>query len=205
MRPHSQQTRQEAVRLYRDEGQPMSKISRQLGVSYTSVRIWIKRYQAEGDQGLVPKYSNCGPPTVFSEEIIERAATYKRRHPKWGAPFILLKLQDAFPGQDLPTPRRLQQIFRKKELQLKRSHLPGPAPYWAKRPFDRVQVDAKERLKTADGQACCYLNFTDEHSGSDLDAFVFPLFPYCLSSPGPSLGLRTLSYVPLGIYPVFSL
>lgn len=175
MLPHTQQVRQEAARLFDNEKKSMAEISRQLGVSYNSIRTWIKRYKAEGMKGLLPKYSNCGRISQFSEDVIERAVAYKRSHSQWGAPFILLKLQDDFPDQDFPKARRLQQIFREKDLQPRRSRLPKQQDFWAKQPFDRVQVDAKERLKTADGKDCCYLNFTDEHTGSELDAFIFPL------------------------------
>lgn len=177
MGPHSQQTRLEAIRLFGDENLSKAAISRRLQVSYTSVRTWLSRYQAQGDQGLIPAYSACGRPAQFSPQVICQALEYKRLHPLWGAPFILLKLADDFPNTQLPKARRLQQLFRREGLQPKRNRFPRGPGKWAKRPFDRVQVDAKELLKTADGQACCYLNFTDEYTGSELDAFVFPLCP----------------------------
>lgn len=177
MKPHNQQTRMEAVRLFREEGISKAEISRKLNVSYDSTRSWIKRYEEFGEKGLVPDYSACGRCPRFSQKVIQRALKYKDKHKEWGAPFILVKLEDDFPGEVLPGPRRLQQIFKKEGLQPQRTRLPRGKASWAERPFDRVQVDAKERLKTADGKDCCYLNFTDEHTGSDLDAFVFPLCP----------------------------
>ena len=102
---------------------------------------------------------------------------YKENHPNWGAGFILVKLETDIPNTALPSERRLQQIFKSKNLQPKKSKPPRGKAKWAKKAFDRVQVDAKERLKTADGQDCCYLNFTDEATGSVLDAFVFSLCP----------------------------
>ncbi|MBK9015301.1 MAG: hypothetical protein IPM82_15270 [Saprospiraceae bacterium] len=51
--------------------------------------------------------------------------------------------------------------------------MPPVGADWATQAFERVQVDAKERLRTKDGKACCYLNFIDEY-GAELDAFVFP-------------------------------
>jgi len=55
------------------------------------------------------------------------------------------------------------------------TRLPAVDTPWADSPLKRVQVDANEKLECLDGQKCCYLNFTDEHSGAVLDAFVFPL------------------------------
>jgi hypothetical protein len=69
----------------------------------------------------------------------------------------------------------LQNYFQKYGVQPKKNKLPKTKGEWAKAPFGRVQVDAKECLTTRDGQSCCYLNFTDEYTGSELDAFVFPL------------------------------
>lgn len=175
MQPHNQKVRSEAIRLVKEEKKSMLNVSQQLGVSYTSVRSWVKRYGTLGEKGLLPNYSNNGPVCRFSEQIIEKAIWYKEQHSKWGAPFILIKLEDDFPKQALPSARRLQQIFKEKDLQPKRCRLPKSKGSWATQAFDRVQVDAKERLKTADGQDCCYLNFTDEYTGSELDAFVFPL------------------------------
>lgn len=177
MVPHSQQTRLEAVQLHLKEGLSRREVSRRLGVSLTSIRTWIDRYKDSGEAGLIPNYSACGQKPQFSEQIINKAIQYKSDHPAWGAGFIIIKLEDDFPAQDLPGARRLQQIFRQKELQPKRTRLPKAKKQWAKRAFDTVQVDAKERLKTKDGKACCYLNFTDEYTGSVLDAFVFPLCP----------------------------
>lgn len=175
--PHSQQTRLEALRLVLGEELSKTAICRRLGISRSSLSSWLKRYQAQGEKGLLPNYSACGRRADYSPAVIQKAIAYKGRHALWGAPFILLKLADDFPAEALPTARRLQQIFQVKGLQPSRNRLPKRKRKWAKRPFDRVQVDAKELLKTADSQACCYLNFTDEYTGSDLDAFVFPLCP----------------------------
>lgn len=177
MKAHAYQIRLEAIRLVKEEGKSMLKVSNQLGISYTSLRSWVKSHNLYGEKGLIPNYATCGAPKRFDEQVIELAKSYKGQHPKWGAPFILVKLADDFPNQTLPSVRRLQQIFRQANLQPIRSRLPKSKKVWAKHAFDRVQVDAKERLKTADGQNCCYLNFTDEYTGSVLDAFVFPLCP----------------------------
>jgi len=175
MKPHTQKVRLEAVRLHTEEQRSKSEISRQLGVSYTTISTWLKRYKETGKQGLVPNYSDCGKVPVYPQSIIDKAIAYKMNHPDWGAGFILVKLETDIPNTPLPSERRLQQIFKSKNLQPIKSKPPRGKAKWAKKAFDRVQVDAKERLKTADGQDCCYLNFTDEATGSVLGAFVFSL------------------------------
>ena len=175
MPPHDQQTRMKVIELHIEEKQSMSKISTDLGISYTCIRTWVKRYKEEGEKGLIPKYDMNSRPSNFSPEVINQAFEYKKVHPKWGAPFIIVKLEDDFPEKLLPKARWLQQLFNREGLQPQKAKLPNPKIKWAKQVFDCVQVDAKERLKTADGKDCCYLNFVDEYSGSELDAFLFPL------------------------------
>lgn len=176
MKPYSSQVRQEAVRLY-ESGKSQKSISVELQVSYKTICNWIKRYKAGSLKGLIPAYSSCGRKQKYPQEIIDRAVWYKREHSLWGAGFILLKLAEDFPNIELPKERQLQNYFQKYGVQVKKDRLPRPKGNWATAPFERVQVDAKECLTLADGSPCCYLNFTDEYTGSDLDAFVFPLRP----------------------------
>lgn len=177
MEAHALSTRLQAVELYRT-GLKMSVISAQLGVCYDTIRQWIKRYKLEGESALALRYANCGRPVLLDATIKQEALRLKELHPQWGAGFIRHHLGDQLPDIRLPQIRRLQQWFQAAGLQVRKTRLPSKPPDWAGRPFDRVQVDAKERLQTADGTECCYLTFTDEHSGSVLDAFIFPLCPH---------------------------
>ena len=175
MPPHDQEIRMKVIHRHLKEKQSMAKISSDLGISYTCIRSWVKRYKEKGEEGLFPKYTLNSRPSKFRQEVLDQAFEYKKTHPKWGAPFILIKLEDDFPKTPLPKTRWLQQLFKRAGLQPQKTKLPEPKIKWAKQVFDCVQVDAKEKLKTADGKDCCYLNFVDEYSGSELDAFLFPL------------------------------
>lgn len=199
MRPYSYQIRQEAIRLY-EQGKSQVKISEELRVSYKTVRTWISRYRKLGFPSTLCDYTKCGRKQKYDQSIIDRAVRYKREHPNWGAGFILLKLQDDFPTSALPKQRQLQNYFQKYEVQIKKHKLPKGKADWSKAPFDRVQVDAKECLKTADGLACCYLNYTDEYTGSDLDAFAFPLCSYLRSTSNRTDSMYSLCDVSLGIH-----
>lgn len=190
MTAHNMNTRTEAVRLYFDEHRTVPEISTALNASQCSIRSWVRRLRQDGEKGLRPRYEPCGRKPSFEAGIIRAAVEMKKAHPLWGAGFILVRLGDIHPCTVLPKARRLQQIFKSLGLQPKRAKLPRHGAEWACHPFDRVQVDAKERLRTADGQQCCYLNFTDEHTGSVLDAFVFPLCPDCRSRSGRGPRLR---------------
>lgn len=173
MQAHSQQERQSAIDLHLS-GQRLTVISQTLGIHYDLVRAWIKRYKTEGASSVVPRYGNCGRKSKIDAAVKEAALAHKRQHPQWGAPFIRLKLLEAYPDLAIPKERRLQQWFQGKGLQSRKTRLPQAPKQWASRPLQCVQVDAKEEMKTKDGQPCCYLTFTDEYTGSALDAFVFP-------------------------------
>jgi len=125
--------------------------------------------------GLELKYGRCGSKSQVSEGIKQEAISMKGDHASWGGAYIRMKLLAKYPGAYLPTARQLQRYFVQAGLvELKNKQPSLGSKEWAKRPLYRVQVDAKEQLKTMDGHWCSYLTFTDEHSGATLEALVFP-------------------------------
>ena len=46
--PYSPEFREEAVRLVQSSGKRVSEIAKDLGVSYETLRTWVKRHQIEG-------------------------------------------------------------------------------------------------------------------------------------------------------------
>ena len=184
MRNHSQEVRLEAIERWQS-GEKRSVISREMGIDYDTLLGWVKRYEAQGEAGLQSQYSSCGRPPKFPESMRQRAIALRQAHSQWGAAYIRLQLQMEYPEQALPAARQIQRWLHSAGLQALRTRLPRSPGTWVQKPFERVQVDAKERLKTQDGQECCYLNFTDEHSGAVLEAVVFPLRPH---QPGAGEG-----------------
>lgn len=176
MQAHSHDVRRKAIDLWKG-GQTKAGISRQLGVDYDTLLGWIKRYEQEGEQGLSLRYGHCGRKSRVALGPIEaKAIELLGKHEEWGAGYVRLHLLREFPGEKIPQPRQIQRWMAKSGVRPKRTKLPLVEADWATKPLERVQVDAKERLKTKDGKECCYLNFTDEYTGAELDAFVFPLW-----------------------------
>lgn len=201
MRAHNHKTRQEAIRRWQ-AGEKKSYISRSLEVDYNTLLGWIKRFISEGPTGLHVKYSACGRKPSAPAEALERAKELRKAHPDWGGGYIRLNLLRELPGEKVPGERQLQRQLRRAGLGVSRTRLPSVAADWAKRAFERVQVDAKERLRTKDGRECCYLNFIDEHTGAELDAFVFPPWAH---QPGPCRGsvrLRAVRALAVGVHPL---
>lgn len=174
MEAHSQHKRQEAYHLWQS-GEKKSVIARSLQIDYDTLLGWIKRFKAEGSAGMELRYYKCRRTPSTDEGVQARALALRREHKGWGCPYIRLQLVREFGQQAVPSIRHLQRWMKAAGLTQDSTRLPAVSSPWASKPLMRVQVDAKEQLRCADGQPCCYLNFTDEHSGAVLDAFVFPL------------------------------
>jgi transposase len=174
---HGFEKREQAYKMW-SAGMKKSIISRELQVDYDTLLIWCKRFLATGETGLSPCYQNCGRRST-SETHRLRAIELRQAHSDWGAEYIRLHLTREFPGEKVVQPNQIRAWFRAADLVKKSTKLPSvPSKEWANQALQRVQVDAKEQLKTADDKPCCYLNYIDEHTGAELDAFVFPLRSY---------------------------
>lgn len=160
----------------RKNGTSFKKISQDLGLHYNTVRKIWKRHEQEGEQGLVPKYSNCGKPSLVSDYRFYRASKWlKRHHQDWGAPFILYKLIQRYGKTDAPSARTLQRWFRVSGLNAPRQRHSEPRINRSKAVHNIWQMDAKEQLILEDKTEACYLTIVDEKSGGCLEAAVFSL------------------------------
>lgn len=177
--------REELVRRHQ-AGEPLTELALALGLSYRAARGLWRRFRALGEKGLDNAYANCGPPGPrFPEPIYQATLCLRREHPRFGAGLIRLKLQDRFPGQALPSERTLNRWIREAGLQPLRGRRPKVAADWAKEPHEVWQIDAKERLRLADGSGVCQVSVVDEGSGAALGAVAFP--PLSLE-PGAAQG-----------------
>jgi transposase len=165
--------RQEIIER-RQQGQSFRRIAAEMKQSYDTVRgIW-QDWQAQGT--LKPNYEACPHPGPrYDEALYVEAVEMKRAHPRWGAMVIRLKLQDQYDDAALPSVRTLQSWFRKAGVNR------TPATQHKSQKVKRGQavhevwaVDAKERMKLADGSRASWLTVTDEASGAILEAEAFP-------------------------------
>lgn len=177
--------RQQIVQL-RQTGLTISQIAEQIGLSYWTVRRLLRRLRDRGESGLAADYSCCGQRSkIRSNALTKRAACWLRRiHPEWGAPLIHLKLVQRYGSEQVASIRQLQRWFRQQGLSRPRSKTKDQqdAPSKAKQVHQCWQVDAKERLRLANGQACSYLSIVDEHSGAGLAAVLFSILPHFTST-----------------------
>lgn len=176
--------RQQMAQLHA-EGHRLTEIAQQLEVRYRTVRSWWRRYCQEGAAGLRPRYDRCGRRGPQAPAVHQAAVALKRAHPTWGAGLIRVELARQFSGDPLPQARTLQSWFRAAGLQPARARQPPMARQPGREAHAVWQVDAKERLRLADGTGTCVLTVTDEATGALLGLTPFP--PLSLES-GPRGG-----------------
>jgi len=158
----------------RSRGETFRQIAREMAMSYDSVRAIWRHWERHGK--LAPNYDACrrtGPRKP--QAVVERALEMKRDHRRWGAGLIRLLLSDEFEAHEVPSERTLQRWFRQAGL--------GRAPAAQQRtPYvkrgqavhDVWAVDAKEKVKLADGSQVSWLTVSDEASGAILHVAGFP-------------------------------
>jgi transposase len=166
--------RQELVRRHQ-QGETLVAIAASLHAPYPTVRHWWRRFRLAGEAGLHTHYDRCGPQEPKAGPVVHQAALLlKREHPQWGGGRIRLALAQQFPDRPLPQVRALQRWFQKAGLQPARAKRPPQERQRAREPHEVWQLDAKERLRLADGNPASQLTVTDEATGAILGAVPFP-------------------------------
>jgi transposase len=178
--------RQELVRRHQ-QGEPLTAIAASMQVPYPTVRNWWRRFRLQGELGLQTHYDRCGPQAPKSPPAFYQAAlAMKREHPTWGAPLIRIELQRQFPEQPFPQARAMQRWFQAADLQPPRAKRPPVERQRGREAHAVWQVDAKERLRLADGSGASVLTVTDEATGVLLGVVPFP--PVSLDASGADGG-----------------
>ncbi len=166
------------VILEKESGKSLIQISQERKMSYSTLkRIW-QSYKKSGASGLELKYTHCGPKAPKYYRIYRMSTWLKRRHPNWGAPYILTLLHDKYPLAALPTARTLQKWFRAKGFNKTFTIREPSKTSVVQQVHDCWQIDAKEKLKLEDQTKACYLTTVDVKSGAVLETPVFPLRKY---------------------------
>lgn len=166
-------------------GDTYSSLAQRYAVSYNTVRSICRRYEEFGEPGLLPRYSDCGRHvSSLAERSFRLVRLLKHLHPGWGVAYILVRIGRDYPGLTLQSERHYQRRLANGGGTLPKPQLPSAPPAERSRlPHDTWQIDAKERIGTANGQERCFLNITDDKTAGLLKAKCFPLGPYLPSCP----------------------
>jgi transposase len=164
--------REQMVQLH-EQGHRLVDIAPQLGVPYSTLCSWWRRYCREGEAGLKPRYPRCGPHGPHDPAVQQAALALRQAHPSWGAGRIRVELVGQFPDRPLPQVRAIQRWFRAAGLQPVRAQRPPVDRHRGKQGHQVWEVDAKEQLRLADGSGSSVLSAVDEASGALLEATPF--------------------------------
>jgi transposase len=85
--------RAQIILLATEQGMVAAKIGAIVRLNEESVRKWLKRYEAEGLEGLKDDPRPGIEPTVTHEYHVKRVATVRRRPRSLGQPFSMWTLQ----------------------------------------------------------------------------------------------------------------
>src|SRR5512134_3504092 len=80
---HPYELRRKAVQLCLEEGFPVDQVARELGVGFSTLGAWVRRYRAQGEAGLQAKARSRPKPQVAAA-VKRQAVELKRRHPDFG-------------------------------------------------------------------------------------------------------------------------
>ncbi len=107
--------RREMIRLV-EEGHTYASAADQVGVSFWTVRKWIRQAKRHGIESLASCYGRprAGPLSGLDPIIRYVVLRLKRQHPKWGAEYVLKKLSEkrSLSGHQLPSATTIWRYWR---------------------------------------------------------------------------------------------
>ena len=158
--------REEFVTKALEEDANVSKLCQAYGISRKTGYKWLKRYRAEGREGLrdrsrQPRHSPTQTPKQIEQAILDA----RQKHPAWGGRKLKRWLENRG-HTDLPTPSTITAILRRHgQLDPKETAKHQPYTRFEKaRPNELWQMDFKGHFRVGNGERCHPLTVLDDHS-----------------------------------------
>jgi hypothetical protein len=99
-----------------EEGYTYAAMAEQMGISFWTARKWIRQAKRSGSENLASCYGRpaTGPLAGFDPMIGYVTLRLKRRHPKWGAEYVVKKLSErpSLRGKKLPSATTIWRYWR---------------------------------------------------------------------------------------------
>lgn len=142
--------RREMMQLV-EEGHSYAGAARQVGVSFWTARKWIRIGKKSGVENLASCYGRprAGPMAGYDEMIKYKTLRLKKKHPGWGAEYILKKLMEGqqVKGKKLPSAMTIWRYWRSFGDRLFRKRDPSKSEITPSEiPHGVWQMDAKESM-----------------------------------------------------------
>lgn len=172
--PIARAIRERIVRQ-KEEGKTVRQVAEAEGVSRRSVRRICSAWRARGEEGLNTHYhEGARDRCQFSQRIYRQALALKRRHQKWGAGLIHVKLQMTHTRERLPAERTLQDWFRRAGLNQRAHHMARTFQGRGQEAHAVWEMDAKDHIHLGDNSRVSVVSIQDECSGAALGTQSFP-------------------------------
>jgi transposase InsO family protein len=156
--------RHRAVRAVLELGQAVDEVAVHHGVHADTLRRWIKRFLAEGLEGLRdrPRTPHRSPRRIPAE-VEERIVVMRQDHPRWGPRRIRAELGRE--GCDAPASSTVGAALVRNGLMVPKARKKKPAPrrFVAPSPNSLWQLDAYEYV-LADGTTVEVIDVLDDHA-----------------------------------------
>lgn len=153
-----------AIKLYLEEGYPVTALARELGITYDTLTRWIRLFESQGEAGLHPKRRKSGRKQMVSS-VKQQAVNLKKQNPDFGSRRISQLLRRIFFMKASPeTVRKTlheEKLIKTQKKKPKRS-VKGPRFFERVRPNQMWQSDIYTfRLG---GRAAYLIGFMDDYS-----------------------------------------
>jgi len=164
-----EEQREQFIKEFVSGSDSVTGLCKKYHISRKTAYKWYQRFLLLEEEGLkdLPKAPHS-PYRLYSNEQVDLALDYKRKHMKWGAKKVLVKLKEQYPELDWPSRSRLHEIFEEYHLTTKRrlrNRLPATQPLGKLTACNDIwAVDLKGWFLTGNGRKCEPLTVTDCHS-----------------------------------------
>ena len=163
-RAYSLEIRRKAIRLLKEEGFSLSLVAQELGIDSNTLWHWKKRYEAQGENGLIP-HRGSGR-NKLPVAVKERMAAVKKQNPSYGVRKIAQVLRRIFllPGSHETVRRTLKEerLLGVKKRKVKRNP-PKPRFFESSSPNKMWQSDIM-RFRIKSGVYGWLIGFIDDYS-----------------------------------------
>lgn len=148
----------------------MSELCERFGISRQAGYKWLRRYEADGVQGLADRsHAPHHCPHKISDEAARSLIELRRTHPSWGPITLLGRLAKLEPKWQLPAPSTVGDLLAREGLvKPRRRRVRSAGSNGGKlqtgAPNEFWSADYKGQFRTLDGKYCYPLTIQDSHT-----------------------------------------